>query len=73
MIERAERLQRQFFSPALPGRQPVGWEPPIDIYETATEILLVAALPGVEQRDLGQPTGRHSAGQCSPEQYDLGQ
>ena len=52
MIERAERLQRQFFSPALPGRHPVGWEPPIDIYETDAEILLIAALPGVEQRDL---------------------
>ena len=52
MIERAERLQRQFFSPALPGLQPVGWEPPIDIYETDAEILLIAALPGVEQRDL---------------------
>jgi len=52
MIERAERLQRQFFNPALRGLQPVGWEPPIDIYETDTEVLLLAALPGVEQRDL---------------------
>jgi HSP20 family molecular chaperone IbpA len=52
MIERAERLQRQFFSPALPGLQPVGWQPPIDIYETDTELLLIAALPGVEHRDL---------------------
>jgi HSP20 family molecular chaperone IbpA len=52
MIERAERLQRQFFNPPLPGPQAIGWEPPIDIYETDAEILLVAALPGVEQRDV---------------------
>ncbi|MDA8115177.1 MAG: hypothetical protein M0Z43_10695 [Acidithiobacillus sp.] len=30
MLERAERLQRRFFQPALSGRQPV-WQPPMDV------------------------------------------
>ena len=51
LIERAERLQRQFFRPSLAALHAV-WEPPVDIYETERELCAIAALPGVEQRDL---------------------
>jgi HSP20 family protein len=52
MIERAERLQRQFFQPVLSDRPAASWEPPVDIFETDREIWIVAALPGVEPDDL---------------------
>lgn len=45
-LQRAERLQRQFFRPAVHARRPV-WEPPIDIYETEQALWILAALPGV--------------------------
>lgn len=47
VLDRAERLQRQFFRPARAvARQPV-WEPPADIFETERELWIVIALPGV--------------------------
>ena len=42
IVARADRLHREFFRPA-----PTGWEPPVDLLETANELILVAALPGV--------------------------
>ena len=48
MFDRAERLQRQFFTPAKPVATGPCWEPPIDVLETETEILIIVALPGVE-------------------------
>lgn len=47
MLDRAEQLQRQFFRPVQRVRQP-RWEPPIDVYETADELWVVLALPGVD-------------------------
>ena len=46
MIERAERLQRQFFqhSASTPA---VAWEPPIDIVESSDGVRVQVALPGV--------------------------
>jgi HSP20 family molecular chaperone IbpA len=44
MLARAERLHREMF-------RPVGttmWEPPVDILETEFEVLVLAALPGVD-------------------------
>jgi HSP20 family molecular chaperone IbpA len=52
LIERAERLHRQFFLPTLTGAHQAAWEPPVDIYETEREYCIVAALPGVEPREL---------------------
>jgi len=46
MINRAERLHRQFFQPGFAVPQS-GWEPPVDIFETDNELWIVAALPGV--------------------------
>jgi HSP20 family protein len=46
-LARAERLHQQFFQPSVgPARKPC-WEPPLDIYETELEVVVVAALPGV--------------------------
>ena len=42
MLDRAERLQRQFFHHAASA-----WEPPADIIENADEVQVQVALPGV--------------------------
>lgn len=47
VLERAERLHRQFFRPGRPGTRRPTWEPPVDIYETPGEFLIAVALPGV--------------------------
>ena len=47
MLARAERLHRQIFHLATPGRTPV-WEPPVDVLETEEEVLIFVALPGVD-------------------------
>jgi HSP20 family molecular chaperone IbpA len=53
LIDRAERLHRQFFQPQFfqPRVEPVPdvyWEPPADIVETESEVLVTIALPGVD-------------------------
>jgi len=47
MIERAERMHRQFFRLQTSGRMPA-WEPPADMVETAREVAVIVALPGVD-------------------------
>jgi HSP20 family protein len=42
MLERAERLHRQFFT-----HTETAWEPPVDIVETPEGLLVEIALPGV--------------------------
>jgi HSP20 family molecular chaperone IbpA len=42
MLDRAERLQRQFFTHAVDA-----WEPPVDVVETQTGLEVHVALPGV--------------------------
>lgn len=46
LLERAERLHRQFFQCTESAAGAV-WEPPADIFETATGLVLMVALPGV--------------------------
>ena len=47
MLARAERMHRELFRPARANRLPA-WEPPVDVLETEREVLVLAALPGVE-------------------------
>lgn len=47
MLDRAERLQRQFFRPGRRS-QVVTWEPPIDLYQTSEGLWLVVAMPGAD-------------------------
>ena len=46
MLARAERMHREVFRPAGSSRQ-AAWEPPVDILETTSEVLVLVALPGV--------------------------
>ena len=48
MLDRAERLQRQFFQIAPSTAAKPVWEPPVDVIETNKEVAIVVALPGVE-------------------------
>ncbi len=48
MMARAERLREQMFQPRLARRAPISWEPPVDVIETEREVLVLAALPGVD-------------------------
>lgn len=52
-VARADRLHREFFRPA-----PSGWEPPVDLLETADELIVIAALPGVRAADVDLVVGR---------------
>lgn len=52
MIERAERLHRQFFQPITAIASSARWEPPIDIIATDSEARITVALPGVDRDDL---------------------
>ena len=46
MLDRAERLQRQFFHHTAASGA-VSWEPPVDITESAEHLQVQVALPGV--------------------------
>ncbi|MEJ0092409.1 MAG: Hsp20/alpha crystallin family protein [Methylocella sp.] len=48
MLVRAERLHRQMFQPASSRSRTPNWEPPVDVLETDREVLVFAALPGVD-------------------------
>lgn len=52
LVERAERLQRQFFALNRPRRGGAFWEPPIDVFETGDGLWIIAALPGVGPTDM---------------------
>jgi HSP20 family protein len=52
MIDRAERLHRQFFQPTAAAIGELSWEPPIDIIDTDSEIVITVALPGVDRDDV---------------------
>jgi HSP20 family molecular chaperone IbpA len=52
LIDRAERLQRQFFQPGRFAAPAASWEPPIDMLETERELFIIATLRGVEPQNL---------------------
>jgi HSP20 family molecular chaperone IbpA len=47
MLARAERVHQNMFQPVA-RRAQVSWEPPVDVLETEHEVLVLAALPGVD-------------------------
>jgi HSP20 family protein len=52
LVDRADQLQRRFFQLSPPGGTRPSWEPPVDIFETATELWILVALPGVPLEQL---------------------
>lgn len=46
MLAQAERLHRHMFRPTRAGA--AAWEPPVDVIETDQQVLILAALPGVD-------------------------
>jgi HSP20 family protein len=46
MLARAERMRRDVF-PMRPVAARPAWEPPVDVLETDSEVLIFVALPGV--------------------------
>ena len=51
LLDRAERLHRQFFRLDFPRGARAAWVPPVDVFEDDEEIVIVAALPGVEAQN----------------------
>ncbi len=47
LLAHAERSERSMFKPGRQSQTPC-WEPPIDLFETETELWIIAALPGVK-------------------------
>ena len=52
MIERAEQMHRQFFQPGSAAAPAASWEPPIDVFESEHDLLIVVARPGVDTQDI---------------------
>ncbi|MCZ8129944.1 MAG: Hsp20/alpha crystallin family protein [Steroidobacteraceae bacterium] len=48
LLERADRLQRQFFRFERTAAQAPRWEPPVDVVETRDRCRVTVALPGVK-------------------------
>jgi HSP20 family protein len=49
MLTRAERIQSELFRPSRRDQaQTPCWEPPADVLETAHEVIVITALPGVD-------------------------
>jgi len=51
LLERADRMQRQFFQLGAHRECPV-WEPPVDVFETERQVVVLVALPGVSSEQL---------------------
>jgi len=52
ILDRADRLHRQFFRPAVMNMKRPAWEPPVDVYESHHEFKIMIALPGVSPEHL---------------------
>jgi HSP20 family molecular chaperone IbpA len=48
LLERMQRIQQQSFAPSRATGGMPNWEPPVDMIETAQELLVLVALPGVD-------------------------
>jgi HSP20 family molecular chaperone IbpA len=71
LLDRAERLQRQFFRLGQAEQIPV-WEPPLDIFESGPDLLIRVAVPDVNLEDfkisLEGPELRVSGRRCLPKE-----
>jgi HSP20 family molecular chaperone IbpA len=47
LLEQAERMHRQFFRLTQSERARPTWEPPVDVFEDDSGMVIVVALPGV--------------------------
>jgi len=47
LLNQAERLHKQFFRPGGSHEISSAWEPPVDIIDTGTGLVIFIALPGV--------------------------
>ncbi|SNT18342.1 Molecular chaperone IbpA, HSP20 family [Noviherbaspirillum humi] len=47
MLERIDKLHRHCFQLSISSSRGPTWEPPVDVFETERELILVLALPGV--------------------------
>lgn len=52
LLEHADRLHRQFFQLETRQTPSPAWTPPVDIFETEAELIVIAALPGVRAEQL---------------------
>lgn len=52
VLDRAERLQRQFLRYLGPGTDAAVWEPPVDLQETSEGVIALFALPGVAEQEI---------------------
>lgn len=52
LIERAERLHRQFFQLGRSRARGPTWEPPVDVFEADGELRILVALPGVNSAQI---------------------
>jgi len=48
MHVRATRLNREIFAPRRSASRRLAWEPPVDVFETESAVLILIALPGVD-------------------------
>ena len=53
MVARAERLHRQYFHITQSQHRMPVWEPPVDVLETAGQLVILVALPGVDPETIG--------------------
>jgi HSP20 family molecular chaperone IbpA len=52
LLAQADRLHRQFFQLGATGQACPAWEPPVDVFETEQQYIIVVALPGVTSDQL---------------------
>ena len=47
LLEEVDKMRRQCFELTVARTGGPSWEPPVDIYETQRELMIIVALPGV--------------------------
>jgi HSP20 family protein len=52
LLERADRLHRQFFQLDHHRNRSPTWQPPVDVLETEHTLIVIVALPGVSAEQL---------------------